>query len=236
MERILLCLLLSVAFVGCAPRTPTIEMGPEAEVTHDGLHRVRPTFRVQRAWVKPGFDLSPYSKLLPVDAGIHYRRPPRRSQREFPLSDSQRAWVAEELRTALQREVERRDEWELVTETGPDVLILRAAIVDLVVTADGRQSGRDRTYSQSIGQATFVVELFDSESREILARTADRRSIDHETSSWRNDPIANRAAARRTIRTWAGRLAAAFDAARTLGLAGNEGDQGADDAPAAGSD
>ena len=68
------------------------------------------------------------------------------------------------------------------------------------------------------GAATLVIELFDSQSLEILARIADRRAIEHDSSSWRNDPMANRAAARRTFRYWARKLADGLETARTMQL------------------
>ena len=139
----ILSLLMLATMLACAPRVPTIQTGPDAEVTHDGLHRVTGARRIQRAWVKPNLDLQPYSKLLPVSAGIHFRRPPRKASREFALSEAQQEFIRDGLRTALQEELERRGKWEFVTEPGPDVLVMRGAIIDLVVTASNDLSARD---------------------------------------------------------------------------------------------
>ena len=57
--------------VACAPQ-PTMQEGPDAEVTFDGLVRIDNS-RMQRAWAKPGIDLSLYTKILPVAAEIQYR-------------------------------------------------------------------------------------------------------------------------------------------------------------------
>jgi hypothetical protein len=213
-----ICLALALISVGCARRGPTIEMGPDAEITHDGLHRIDRTRRLQRVWVKPDLDLRSYSKLRPIDAGVHYRRPPNEHRGEWPLNEAQTTFVREGLRNAMQRELERQGDWEFVTESGPDVLVIRGAIIDLVVTASGGDVGRNRSYGRSVGQATLVIELFDSESLEILARIADRREISRDTSSWRDDPITNRAAATRTFRDWARRFARALADVRTSGL------------------
>jgi len=214
----LLCFALASMTVGCTPRVTAIQMGPDAEITHDGLHRVDHTRRVQRAWVKPDLDLRTYSKMLPVGAGIHFKRPPRKSRGEWPLSESQMTFIREGLREAVQTELERQDRWEFVTESGPGVLVIRGAIIDLIVTAPNKEFGRNVSYSRSIGQATFVIELFDSQSLEILARIADRREITHDETSWRVDSVTNRAAAKKTFRNWARRLAQALEYARTVGL------------------
>jgi len=218
----LVCLIFALVTTGCTTRVPTIEMGPDAEISHDGLHLIDRTRRVQRAWVKPDLDLRNYTKLLPVNAGVHYKRPPNRRRGEWPLNETQTTFVSEGLREAIQRELERQGKWEFVTERGPDVLVIRGAIIDLVITAPSDNVGRNTTYSQSIGQATLVIELFDSESLEILARIADRRAISHDQTSWRNDPITNRAAARRTFRDWARRLSQALEYARTVGIPAQE--------------
>lgn len=209
----LLCFL-----VGCSQTSgPLIETGPDAEVTHDGLHRVRRSRNFQRAWVKPDFTLAGYTKILPVDAGIHYRRPPRRSRGEFALSEEQVERLRAGLADAVEAELTHDGRWEIVQESGPDTLVLRGAIIDLVVTVPPDRAGRDRTYVSSAGEATLVVELFDSESLEILARIADRRAVTRNDSTWwRSDSINNRAAARSVFRSWARRLREALEFARTL--------------------
>jgi hypothetical protein len=232
MERRLLLNLVCLAIVGvmaaCAPRVdkvPTVEMGADAEITHDGLHLVDHTRRFQRVWVKPDLDLSTYTKILPVSAGIHYKRPPQKNRGEWPLSESQTAFVEKGLRDAIQTELEKDEKWAFVTERGPDVLLVRAAIIDLVVTAPPRETGRSSSYSRSVGQATLVIELFDSESLEILARVADRREISRADGMWRNDTASNRAAARETFRAWARRLAQGLDDLRSIGVESSESPQ-----------
>ena len=217
MLRALLLPALLVPLSCAAPVGPYIETGVDAEITHDGLHRVRRTRRFQRAWVKPNTNLGGYSKLLVIDAGIHYKRPPRPSRREFALSERQLENLRSGLRDAIVQELEQDESWQVVSERGPDTLILRAAIIDLVVTAAPQTAGRERSFSSSVGEATLVVELFDSESLEILVRIADRRAITRDTGSWQNNSINNRVAAQRVFRDWARRLRNGLEAARTFG-------------------
>ena len=60
-----------LAVAGCASE-PTVQTGPNAEVTFDGLHRVdNSAFR--DAWVDPDIDFSRYNKILPGGAFFEFR-------------------------------------------------------------------------------------------------------------------------------------------------------------------
>ena len=66
-------LLFSAALVGCETAPPTIQTGPDAELTFDGLHKVDNS-QADLAWARPDFDISGYTKIWPVGAGIEYRQ------------------------------------------------------------------------------------------------------------------------------------------------------------------
>ena len=51
-----------VGSVGCTTTPPTIQTGPDAEVSFDGLHKVDNT-RVDSAWAVPDLDLSCYTEI-----------------------------------------------------------------------------------------------------------------------------------------------------------------------------
>ena len=53
-------------------RRARIQTGPDAEITHDGLHRVDRT-TADRVWVKPDIDLSIYNKMILVGAPFSFR-------------------------------------------------------------------------------------------------------------------------------------------------------------------
>ncbi|MCR9096881.1 MAG: DUF3313 domain-containing protein [bacterium] len=216
--------LLRTAFVlpllvalGCALPGPVVEMGENADVTFDGLHRVRGARAGQRVWVKPDMDLSSYSELILIGAGFHYKRPPKRARGEYALNERQMDFVREELASSIREELIARGDWTLADRPGPEALVLRGAIIDFVLTTAPEQPTRGATYSASVGAATLVIEVFDSQSREILARIVDRRGLEHDdVTGWRNDPISNAAAARRTFRHWARKLANALEKAHSM--------------------
>src|SRR5688572_29882747 len=77
---------------GAAPKQPRIETGPDAEITHDGLVRVDKSV-VDAAWVKPTFDLTPYTKLMVVSEGVAFRKLDpvsefqARNETQFPVKE-----------------------------------------------------------------------------------------------------------------------------------------------------
>ncbi|TDJ35622.1 MAG: DUF3313 family protein [Gammaproteobacteria bacterium] len=55
---------------------PTIQMGSNAEITIDGLHRVDNS-KMAMAYVKPDVDLSGYTKIILDPVSIVYKKEPR---------------------------------------------------------------------------------------------------------------------------------------------------------------
>ena len=167
-----------------APRAPRIQTGPDAEISFDGLHRVDRSV-MDMAWAKPTLDLTGYSKLLLISGGLAFREVEDsgrydRSATEFPIGDEARQRIQDTVREIFTEEFEKLDNWEIVTEPGRDVLILGGAIIDIVsaVPPENRNIGRGGVYLTRVGEATLVLELRDSMSGEILARSADRRAAD----------------------------------------------------------
>lgn len=56
---------------GCSVAPPTIQNGDDAEISFDGLHKVDNSM-ADSAWARPDFDISGYSKIMLVGAGIEY--------------------------------------------------------------------------------------------------------------------------------------------------------------------
>jgi hypothetical protein len=172
---------------GAAPKQPRIETGPDAEVTFDGLVRVQKSV-VDAAWVKPNFDLTQYKKLMVVSQGVSYRKLEpvsdfqARKETQFPVKEENKERLARELKTAFEAELGKLERYELVNQPGPDVLLLVGAVIDVVSNIppdiDSARFGRGGVYLTSIGDATLVLELRDSESGEILGRAADRRAAE----------------------------------------------------------
>jgi hypothetical protein len=170
-----------------APKQPRIETGPDAEVTHDGLVRVQKSV-TDAAWVKPTLDLTPYTKLMVVSQGVAFRKLEpvsefqARRESQFPVKEENKERLSRELKTAFEAELAKLERYEIVNAPGPDVLLLVGAVIDVVSNIppdiDSARYGRGGVWLTSVGDATLVIELRDSESGEILARAADRRAAE----------------------------------------------------------
>jgi Protein of unknown function (DUF3313) len=210
-------LLLSLA---CAGGPLRFESGPGAALTHDGLRRLEGT-SFDRAWARPGLDLSRYQRILLASGGVHYRRPPRtgRAAVDFALAPFEPEQLEAELRSALVEALFADGGWKIAEVAAPDTLTLRTSLLDVDVTATPEPvSPRDEVLLESAGSAVFAVEIEDSLSKEVLVRIADRDEFAPAGGGlMRSNAITNRAEIRRTFRAWSSLLRRRLDELRTLG-------------------
>ncbi len=176
----------AVSATSCAPAQPTVQMGPEAEVTYDGLHRVN-NAGASAVWMKPDLDLRAYTKLMVVGAGMSFKTEDENGQRwwpgksgetDFPISEEGRKRLQQEMRTAFEEELSKLQRYQLVSQPGPGVLMLAGALIDVVskVPPVDQCTGRCDVYLTDVGEATLVLELRDSVTNEVLVRAVDRRA------------------------------------------------------------
>jgi hypothetical protein len=207
---------LLVLLAGCQS-TPTVQTGADAEVSHDGLHKVDNS-RMGTAWVRPDADLSGYTKLLMTGAGIEYRAVKSLSgstransgRSDFPMSESARNRFEELTSEVFRDEISKSKHYALVDKAGPEVLEVRGALIDVVSNVPPDMMGRGDYYLSKIGEATLILEIRDSETHEIIARAADRRAI-QPVVAVRSNPVTNRSEVRREIRRWASLLRESID-------------------------
>ena len=106
----------------------------------------------------------------------------------------------------------------VVTEPGPDVLLVRAAIVNLYITApDVMTPGRTSVYTASAGEMTLLAELADSETGETIARVFDRYQARTTGRFQLSSGVSNASEARTAASSWAKILRGELDKARTIG-------------------
>ncbi len=204
--------MLLISLTGCVSGTQTVQTGPSAEVTFDGLHRVDNTGRID-AWVTPDISLAKYSKILPIDTGVKYRtvRSGLRSATEFEISERQRSRLEEVLREAFSDELRASKYFTFTDKPGPDVVILRAGLIDVVSNVPEEGPGPERNYIRTIGTATLVIELQDSMSGEVLARATERRTAEPLDDLQLSTRASNLATVRREAKRWARSLREALD-------------------------
>ncbi len=179
--------LAAAALAGCSA-TPTFQTGDDAEVTFDGLTRMEGTVMdIVRA--RTDIDLTTYSKIKFESLGVEYRdvdgpysgRAGTSSMRtrsnvtEFQLDAETRALFEEEIGSAFEEEMARSDVFEIVTEAGPDVLLIRGGLLDVVSRVPPDPMGNTQIFIDSVGEATLVLEIRGSLSNTIYARAVDGR-------------------------------------------------------------
>jgi hypothetical protein len=168
---------------------------------------------VGKAYIDPQADFSVFRRVKMLDTFVAFRsgwqRDQNRGSRTNRVSSSDMDRIKSDVSTMFNEvfatQLEADDGFEITDETGDDVLLIRAAIIDLEVTApDTMSAGRSRTFATSTGAATMYIELFDSVSGQIIGRAADRQAIRNAggTINWSNR-VSNGAEARRMFRSWA---------------------------------
>ena len=211
-------ILLVEGLAGCAASTPTIDTSPEAKVTFDGLHEVKGG-RADEAWARPDLDLSQYSKIMLQGAGIEYR-PGGKSRRTsstggpYEVSERQKEQFRAVVVNTFIEELAKSEHFTLVEEAGPDVLLVRGALLDVVSWVPEEPIGRGAVFISKVAEATLVLELRDSITEAALVRAVDRRAADTDGfygDLSRSNPVTNQADVKRVIRYWAGLLRERLD-------------------------
>ena len=195
---------------GCAGSNPTIDTSAEAEMTFDGLYPVKGG-TADQAWARPGADISQYSKIMLQGVGIEYR-PGGKSGRlyhsrmsvdHYEISDSQKKRLRKILRKAFLDELGKSEQFTIVKEPGPDVLLIRGELLDVVSYVPEESSPMVDVYVSSVGEATLVLEIRDSVSEAIIARAIDRRAAEDTFGFHESNRVTNSADVRRLAQTWA---------------------------------
>jgi hypothetical protein len=215
-------IVLSVLALVAAPLTGEAKSKKEIpEYTVEGLKLVPNTKDIALVWAEPGADLTQYNRVYLTEPYVAFKKNWQRDQNRGSLrvkgSDIQRikTRVSELFMEVFTEELEKGG-YELATERAEDVLIVKPAIINLDVNApDIRTAGRTETYARSAGSMTLYMELYDSETDDLIAKAMDGKSDrEHSYMQWQTGP-ANRAAAKRMMQPWAKALREGLDEARS---------------------
>ncbi len=199
--------------------TPAIDTSPTAEVTFDGLHEVTGV-RVDKAWARPGFDITGYSKIKLQGAGIEFR-PGGESGRtylsrtnadHFEVTPEQRERFQALVTRAFLQELAKSESFEIVNDPGPDVLLVRGGLIDVVSFVPPEPVGRSDIYLSAVGEATLVLEIRDSITNAILVRVVDRDAAEDIGGGFsESNRVNNAAEVRRLVNRWARALRERLD-------------------------
>ena len=218
-----LLIILSLVILATVPLTAIAKDKKELpEYTVEGLKRVTDPKDLTIVYAEPGADLSQYDRVYLVEPYVAFKKNWQRDQNRGTIkvrtSDMDRIKVnVKELFMEVFTEELEKGGYELANERAEDVLIVKPAIIDLNVNApDVRTAGRTNTYTDYAGSMTLYIELYDSETDDLLAKALDP-TADRQTGfmQWQTGP-ANRAAGKRMMRPWAEALRKGLDRARDV--------------------
>lgn len=189
------------------------------ETSFDGLKRIEGG-AYKLAWADPDVDFSVYNKVIPGGAHFQFRAVKKTSssqarssnKSEFWISDADKIKLEETVTEIFREEVAKSKTFEIVSEPGPDTLILRGGLFDIVSQVPPELVGRGEIYLSSVGEATLVIEAIDSLSGEVIYRGVERRAAQQVGGmAIQANTVTTWAEVRRLARRWATRLREGLD-------------------------
>lgn len=210
--------LLTVANLGGCARQTEAPPSSGSAPSYDGLYPVE-NVSISGVWARPDIDLAGYHRILLRGAGIQYR-PLHDSAAAaaspdgpaaFPLTEDQKARLEEIFRNAFGQELARSERFRLADAPAPDVLVIRGGLLDVVSRTPPSSLAGSDVYLESVGTATLLIELIDSQSGAVLLRAIDRREVPRSASSGSEAPASSWQEVERLAQEWAERLREELD-------------------------
>lgn len=215
-----LLIILSLIMICAVPVSSIAKSKNELpEYTVEGLKRIPDTKDIAVVYAEPGATLEQYKRVFLVEAAVAFKKNWQRDQSRGLTRVSSRDMerIKNEIKKLFAEiftEELQKGGYEMATERAEDVLIVRPAIIDLNINApDVMSSGMSQTYTTTAGSMTLYLELYDSETDDLLAKAIDP-TYDRNSGymQWATS-VSNRAAARRMMKPWAEVLRKGLDEA-----------------------
>ena len=212
-------LALIALIAGCAQTAPTVQQGPDAEVTFDGLVRVD-NARFNDVWIDPDIDFSRYNKVMVGEAAFEFRAVRKNASTHSRTSSDTMFWMNDEQRERLidtvtgvfREEIKNSVNFTQTDTPGDDVLVIVGGLHDIISRVPPDMIGRSEIFLASVGEATLVIEARDSLSGETIYRALDRRAAERVGGqAIRSNTVTNTSEVRRLAQGWAIRLREGLD-------------------------
>jgi len=192
------------------------------ETTKDGLVLQHHT-ELGAVYLKPGATLTAYNQVKILDCYVAFEKNWQRNYNdEQPglqgrVSDQDmqkiKSEVAEGFKDSFTKKLDKAG-YTVVETTGPDVLLIRPAIINLNVTApDVLSAGISTNIVSSSGSMTLYAELYDSQTSAKIAEVLDSEEAGGSSFAHVANSVTNRAAFEQTIDKWAEILVKRLDEA-----------------------
>jgi hypothetical protein len=183
-------------------------------------------------YLKPGATFGQYKRLAILDCFVDFAKDWQRDYNmnepdlEMQVSKADMDRIQKELAAEFKRvftqELQTKGGYEIVDIAAPDVLILRPALLNLIVTAPEIDTAPTMGFAvvQSAGQMTLYLELWDSTTNTLLARVIDTEADPGTGFAQAGGTVRNKEAADAILASWADRLRSALQAANATAAAG----------------
>lgn len=190
------------------------------KTTKDGLELVK-QHELGAVYVKPGASLKAYDQIILVDTYVAFAKDWQRDFNEEHMmrgrigdQDMQviKQEVAKEFKTVFTRRLEKGG-YKVTEMIGPDVMVLRPAIVDLEITAPASLTALDGIeVVRDAGALTLYMEIYDSVTSSKFAEVIDREVAGDDFARQANS-VTNKAALDQVLDRWADLLRKRLDEA-----------------------
>jgi hypothetical protein len=205
-----------LAATACAMLASGVAFADKLPETWDGLVQ-RKSKGIDAVYVRPDVDFSVYRNVVLDPVVIAFDKnwkPNRAGSPSLRLSTSDIEKIREKMASGFQSifaEELAAGGYAIVPKPLDDTLRVSAGLADVYITApDTASAGRTRTYTQSAGRMTLVMELRDGPTGQLLARVVDRHADDSSIAQL-STSASNTAEFNRTVKGWAQRLVKGLD-------------------------
>ena len=163
MMRALMTAILAAALLIVAPAA---DAATKPQTSWDGLVQVK-SKRLSAAYLLPGADFRPYTKVMMDQTEVDFRKNWLRDYNSSAglsarMSDADAQKILDQVRTGFEKifiKAYQDAGYQVVAAPGPDVMRLRTGVINLAITAPDRMTpGRSYTFSRDAGEATLVLE------------------------------------------------------------------------------
>lgn len=202
---------IATIFIVALMSAPVVAKDKLPEVDSDGLQLVKDR-KVYAAYAKPGTDLSIYTKVKLLDCYVDFVKDWQKDYNmdQLGLNGRIRDKDAEAIKQKLADEFTKEftkvlteKGFPVVTDVGPDVLLLRPALINVDIAApDLQTAARQGALVTSAGSMTLYAEIYDSATSTLIARVVDPQA-DNDGLAQVANRVTNKAAADRILRRWA---------------------------------
>ena len=190
------------------------------EYTVEGLRRVPNPESLTVVYAEPGVNLAQYQRIYITEPLVAFKKNWQRDQSrdvgaKISTSDMDRIKkaVADLFMDVFTKELENGG-YKLTQVRAKDVLLVRPAVLDLDISVpDSMSANMGRSYSRDFGAMTMYVELYDSETGDLLAKAMDKRVIQGNDYMYIQSRPAIRSKVRRMMEPWAEALRKGLDRA-----------------------